>query len=138
MYLPFELFLLYITFISHFISDTKPLKLGVYFILKAYHRSILTPAKVFKSCLWLVATVFYSFSLYFIKYICVSKNTYIYLFCMHILSFIKVVVQIMDFKNFCSVQSLSHVQLFATPWTCSMPGFPVHHQLLELTQAHVH
>ena len=34
------------------------------------------------------------------------------------------------------VKSLSHVQLFATP--CSTPGFPVHHQLLELTQTHVH
>ena len=36
-----------------------------------------------------------------------------------------------------SVQSLSHVQLFGTPWS-SMPGFPVHHQLLELAQTHVH
>ena len=32
-----------------------------------------------------------------------------------------------------SVQSLSRVRLFATPCTvCSTPGFPVHHQLLEL------
>ena len=30
------------------------------------------------------------------------------------------------------VQSLSCVQLFATPWTAAHPGFPVHHQLLEL------
>ena len=38
-----------------------------------------------------------------------------------------------------SVQSLSHVQLFATPWTaCSTPGFPVHHQLSELAQTYVH
>ena len=29
-----------------------------------------------------------------------------------------------------SVQSLSPV----TPWTCSTPGFPVHHQLWELAQ----
>ena len=36
-------------------------------------------------------------------------------------------------------QSLSRVPLFVTPWTdCSMPGFPVHHQLLELAQTHVH
>ena len=34
-----------------------------------------------------------------------------------------------------SVQSLSHVRLFATPWTA---GLPVHHQLLESTQTHVH
>ena len=32
----------------------------------------------------------------------------------------------------CSVQSLSHVWLFATP------GLPVHHQLTEFTQTHVH
>ena len=36
-----------------------------------------------------------------------------------------------------SVQSLSHVQLF-DPMDCSMPGFPVLCQLLELTQTHVH
>ena len=38
--------------------------------------------------------------------------------------------------QFSSVQPLSHVRHFATP--CSMPGLPVHHQLLELTQTHVH
>ena len=26
-------------------------------------------------------------------------------------------------------QSLSHIWLFATPWDCSTPGFPVHHPL---------
>ena len=36
-----------------------------------------------------------------------------------------------------SVQSLSCVPLFGTP-DCSTPGFPVHHQLQELTQIHVH
>ena len=40
--------------------------------------------------------------------------------------------------HFSSVQSLSCVQLFATTWTAAQPGFPVHHQLLELTQTHVH
>ena len=35
------------------------------------------------------------------------------------------------------VQSLSHVQLW-DPMDCSTPGFPVHHQLLELAQTHVH
>ena len=34
-----------------------------------------------------------------------------------------------------SVQSLSHVQLFATPWT---EAHEVHHQHPELTQIHVH
>ena len=34
--------------------------------------------------------------------------------------------------QFSSVQSLSRVRLFVTPW------IPVHHQLLEFTQTHVH
>ena len=41
--------------------------------------------------------------------------------------------------QFSSVQSLSRVWLFVTPWTaCSTSGFPVHHQLPELAQTHVH
>ena len=36
-----------------------------------------------------------------------------------------------------SVQSLSHVQL-CDPKDCSTPGLPVHHQLPEFTQTHVH
>ena len=36
---------------------------------------------------------------------------------------------------FSSVQSLSYVRLFATPWTA---GLPVRHQLLKFTQTHVH
>ena len=36
-----------------------------------------------------------------------------------------------------SVQQLSHVRL-CNPMDCSTPGFPVHHQLPEFTQTHVH
>ena len=36
-----------------------------------------------------------------------------------------------------SVQSLSCVRL-CDPMDCSMPGLPVHHQLPEFTQTHVH
>ena len=36
-----------------------------------------------------------------------------------------------------SVQSLNGVWL-CDPMDCSMPGFPVHHQLQELAQTHVH
>ena len=43
---------------------------------------------------------------------------------------------------FSSVQLLSCVWLFVTPWILrppgSMPGFPVHHQLPEFTQTHGH
>ena len=45
---------------------------------------------------------------------------------------------VLDILPFSSVKSLSHVRLFATPMDCSMPGFPVHHQLPEFTQTHVH
>ena len=38
----------------------------------------------------------------------------------------------------CSVQSVSRVWLFATPMDCSTPGLPVHHQLPEFPQTHVH
>ena len=36
------------------------------------------------------------------------------------------------------VQSLSCVWVFGTPTDCSTPGFPVHHQLPELTETQVH
>ena len=35
--------------------------------------------------------------------------------------------------QFSSVQLLNCIQLFATPWTPVMLGFPVYHQLPELT-----
>ena len=37
-----------------------------------------------------------------------------------------------------SVQSLSSVRLFVTLWICSTSGLPVHHQLPERAQSHVH
>ena len=41
-------------------------------------------------------------------------------------------------RLFRSGQLLSRVRLFVTPVDCSTPGLPVHHQLPELTQTHVH
>ena len=52
-------------------------------------------------------------------------------YIIHLLKFILKVTVIS------SVQSLSCVQL-CNSMDCSMPGFPVHHQLPELTQTHVH
>ena len=46
-------------------------------------------------------------------------------------------VYLLILVQFSSVQSLSRVWL-CDPMDCSMPGLPVHHQLLELTQTHVH
>jgi len=39
--------------------------------------------------------------------------------------------------QFSSVQSVSHARL-CDPLDCSMPGLPVHHQLPQLSQTHVH
>ena len=39
--------------------------------------------------------------------------------------------------QFSSVRWLSRVDS-VTPWTLEGPGFPVHHQLLELAQIYVH
>ena len=40
--------------------------------------------------------------------------------------------------QFSSVQLLSHVRLFATAMNHSVPGLPIHHQVPESTQTHVH
>ena len=40
--------------------------------------------------------------------------------------------------SFVVVQSLSHVQLFETPWTAAQPGFLVLHYLPEFPQTDVH
>ena len=40
-------------------------------------------------------------------------------------------------SQFSSVQPLSRIRL-CDPMNCSMPGLPVHHQLPESTQTHVH
>ena len=46
-----------------------------------------------------------------------------------------------SYRSFCSVRFSLVAQLCPTlfdPMDCSMPGFPVHYQLLEPTQTHVH
>ena len=41
-------------------------------------------------------------------------------------------------NQFSSVQSLSRVRLFETPWSTAHPDLPVCHQLPESTKTHVH
>ena len=41
-------------------------------------------------------------------------------------------------KAFSSVQSLKSCPTLCDPMNCSTPGLPVHHQLPEFTQTHVH
>ena len=46
--------------------------------------------------------------------------------------------KIMNFSQFSSILLLSCVRLFCDPIDCSILDLPVHHQLLELAQTHVH
>ena len=41
-------------------------------------------------------------------------------------------------KILSSVQSLELCLTLCNPMDCSMPGLPVHHQLLQFTQTHIH
>ena len=94
-----------------------------------------TPARVF----WLTDKLFFKKVLWF------EQKYVITIFCN---------LQIIDFSHlksnmfipipcmvssvqFSSVQSLSCVWL-SDPMNCSAPGLPVHHQLPEFTQTHVH
>ena len=51
-------------------------------------------------------------------------------------NWIEIVALIMYLVQFCSVTQ-SCLTIYV-PMDCSMPGLPVHHQLLELAQTHVH
>ena len=66
--------------------------------------------------------------------LCVMWNITFYL-CVCSLCF-KIVTKVGSVQC-SSAQSLSCVQL-CNPMDCSMPGFPVHHQLLKPAQTHVH
>ena len=41
-------------------------------------------------------------------------------------------------REFVVVELLSHIQLFATPWTAAEPGFPALHYFPQHAQSHVH
>ena len=56
----------------------------------------------------------------------------------HSLSEAKTYLESVFILTFSSVQSVSRVLLFATPWIAGTPGLPVHHQLPEFTQTYVH
>ena len=57
----------------------------------------------------------------------------------HRTKLIKIILDIqvkLDSVQFSSVTQLC--QTLCYPMDCSMPGFPIHHQLPELAQTHVH
>ena len=45
---------------------------------------------------------------------------------------------ILSFQDFCCCSVTQLRLILCNPMDCSKPGFPVHHQLLELALAHVH
>ena len=55
---------------------------------------------------------------------------YFYLICINLHRYLKFTVQFSSVTQSCPT--------LCEPTDCSMPGLPVHHQLLEFTQTHVH
>ena len=81
-------------------------------------------------------------SLNFSFYNCVYLIFKIFFYCSGFCHTLKWISHVFNFyhqffSHFSSVQLLSHIWHW-DPMDCSMPGFPVHHQLLELAQTHVH
>ena len=76
---------------------------------------------------WDLYLLFWFFVLIHFKFICISLVISLECNCQHI--------------TLISVQFSSVIQSCPTLWdpmNCSTPGFPVHHQLPEFTQIHVH
>ena len=75
------------------------------------------------------------------KYVCVC--IYICMcVCMYVCMYVYIsqsVLVCVYFMNACQFSSVSQsCPTLCDPMDCSMPGFPVHHQLLKLAQTHVH
>ena len=83
------------------------------------------------SCLYIFEINFWSVASFPI----IFSHSEGWLFTLLIVSF--VVQKLLSLLQFSSVQSLSHVQL-CDPMNGSTPGLPVHHQLPEFTQTHIH
>ena len=75
------------------------------------------------------------------------KGIYVYLWLIHVevwqktTKFCKAIIpQLKKIStHFCCCYSIAHSSpTLCDPMDCNMPGFPVHHQLLEPTQTHVH
>ena len=69
-----------------------------------------------------------------------ASSEFVYLGQLITVSYIFVILYIKKNlpSSLSSVQSLSRVQLFATPWTAALQASLSHHQLPESTQIHVH
>ena len=91
--------------------------------------------KVYIKCCYIHIYIYVYNSTLYTLYICVYTHTYIYI-CMYVCIYVYIgIYTIQDF------QVISAVQLYPTicdPMNCSTPGLPVHHQLPEFIQTHVH
>ena len=86
--------------------------------------------------IWIFVDVFISLEVLFYNLLFKSFLN-IKLVLQYSIIYLEMIVSFLSLKVlelFSSVQSLSYVWLFGTPW----PSFPVHHQLLELAQTHAH
>ena len=80
---------------------------------------------------WVTNTFTFIFNM--IRSVPVRKKVFNKVIIFTLLSYLPILTSLVQFS--------SVAQLCLTPcdsMDCSMPGFPVHHQLLELTQTHVH
>ena len=79
-------------------------------------------------------------SVFFLSYFwAISINPYSRLLKLSSVTYIYVCVYMrVCIYQFSSVQSLSHVWLFVTPWIAAHQASLVHHQLPEFTHIHVH
>ena len=68
--------------------------------------------------------------------------TYVFISFIYLASnFLTLLTVITFYVHFCMIQFSSATQvcpILCDPMDCNMPGLPVHHQLPELTQTHVH
>ena len=122
----------------------------IYFVESFYHQNILNVIKCFSASIimiiWFISFILLMWCIIFIALmlsilgITLTWPCYIILLMYCWIQFASILLRIFA-SIFIKDQFSSVAQSCLTlcdPMDCSMPGFPVHHQLPELTQTHVH
>ena len=105
----------------------------LYFVLYSYVWWEIQSLHTYKRYLWVLVYLYTRHS--FKCSVCVLLFPFYQPYKVDVTIYIVKIRKLKD--QFSSVQLLSHVRL-CNPMDCSTPGFPVHHQLPELAQTHVH
>ena len=132
------LFFTYIR-LSHMFLSTNTKDFSIFLSLLSYTHTCHTNISLLSTYILLTpisVSCKFNSSLLFLSNIHIFSHNYTQT-QMHSLVGFHRYVYLLILVQFSSVQSLSRVWL-CDPMDCSMPGLPVHHQLLELTQTHVH